>query len=117
MVTFFRNSIVLVTLAVLGDLISTSLVGLAFFICLMRQFIMTLPFELDDAARIDGCGVFRIYGNIILSLTTPQLATVAIFSFQNTWNQFSAPLISINIVFFFAQRVFIQGIVASGVKG
>ncbi len=216
---FFRNSVVLVVFAVIGELIATSLVsfsfgrlrwwgrdflfavlvatlflpsqmtiiplfltfkelgwlntllplivpswfGHAFFIFLMRQFIMTIPLELDDAARIDGCGTFRIYWNIIVPLSKPALGTIAIFSFQNKWNQFFEPLIYINkrevmplavgvrmfrsallvpaggvsgniswshllaatvvmvipivLVFFLAQRAFIQGIVVSGVKG
>ena len=144
-------------------LIAPSWAGHAFFIFLMRQFIGSIPAELDDAARIDGCGAFRIYWNIIVPLSKPALATIAIFSFQGKWNQFFEPLIYINdtntlplavgvrmfqsalaspgggvsgniswshllaatvimvlpvvIVFFFAQRVFIQGIVVSGVKG
>ncbi|HRJ42839.1 MAG TPA: ABC transporter permease subunit, partial [Caldilineaceae bacterium] len=111
----------------------------------------------------DGCNTYRIFWNIILPLAKPGLATIAIFSFQNKWNQFFEPLIYISskekmplavgvrsfqsalslpggtttynvswshlmaativmvlpiiIVFFFAQRIFIQGIVISGVKG
>ncbi len=144
-------------------LIIPSWFGHAFFIFLMRQFITSIPFELDDAARIDGCNTYRIFWNIILPLAKPGLATIAIFSFQNKWNQFFEPLIYISskekmplavgvrsfqsalslpggtttynvswshlmaativmvlpiiIVFFFAQRIFIQGIVISGVKG
>lgn len=144
-------------------LIVPSWFGHAFYIFLMRQFVMTIPMELDDAARIDGCGTFRIYWNIIVPLSKPALATIAIFAFQTKWNQFFEPLIYINktevlplavgvrmfrssliipgglvpgnvswshllaatvvmvipiiLVFFFAQRAFIQGIVVSGVKG
>jgi len=55
--------------------------GGSFFIFLLRQFFMTIPLELDDAARIDGCGVFGIYRHILMPLAKPALATVAIFTF------------------------------------
>lgn len=64
-----------------------------FFIFLMRQFFMSISPELDDAARIDGCGYFDIYWRIILPLSKPVLAVVAIFAFQNNWNSFLLPLI------------------------
>lgn len=64
-----------------------------FGIFLMRQFMGTLPRELDDAARIDGCGEFRIFYNIILPLTTPALATLSLLSFQGVWNDFLWPLL------------------------
>lgn len=70
--------------------------GWPFFIFLLRQFFMTLPLELDDAARIDGCSTLRIYWNIILPLAKPALATVAIFSFMANWNNFLGPLIYLN---------------------
>lgn len=70
--------------------------GWPFFIFLLRQFFMTLPHDLDDAARIDGCSTLRIYWNIILPLAKPALATVAIFSFMANWNDFLAPLIYLN---------------------
>jgi ABC-type glycerol-3-phosphate transport system permease component len=70
--------------------------GNAFFIFLLRQFFMTLPIELDDAAKIDGCGYFGIFARIILPLSKPALATVAIFSFFETWNAFQGPLIYLN---------------------
>ena len=60
---------------------------------MMRQFMVTIPRELEDAARIDGCGFFRTYWLIILPLTKPALATLAIFTFVNTWNSFLWPLI------------------------
>jgi multiple sugar transport system permease protein len=65
----------------------------AFFIFLMVQFIRTLPRELDDAAKIDGCGWWGIYWRVILPLTMPALATTAIFTFIWTWNDFLSPLI------------------------
>ncbi len=67
--------------------------GGAFYIFLFRQFFMTIPLELDEAARVDGAPNFRIYGQILLPLSTPVLATVAIFSFIHHWNEFFTPLI------------------------
>lgn len=67
--------------------------GGAFNIFLIRQFFMTLPYELDEAARIDGASNFRIYWNILLPLSKPVLATVAIFSFIHHWNDFFLPLV------------------------
>jgi ABC-type glycerol-3-phosphate transport system permease component len=134
--------------------------GGAFSIFLLRQFIQTVPIELDDAAKIDGCSLFGIYWRIILPLIKPALGTVAIFGFLYHWNDFFLPNIYINsqskwtlalalnhmsqyatgttsnrvraelvmtvsvmtmlppiLVFFLAQKYFIQGIVFSGVKG
>jgi ABC-type glycerol-3-phosphate transport system permease component len=130
--------------------------GVPFTIFLMRQFFMTIPLELDDAARIDGCGILGIYWHIILPLSRPVMATVAIFTVLWNWNDFLDPLIYLNsrenftlavalsllryspygsirwhylmaaslmvvapiiILFFFAQRQFVQGIVFTGVKG
>jgi multiple sugar transport system permease protein len=128
--------------------------GGAFNIFLLRQFFRTLPHELADAARIDGCGEFGIYSRIFIPLAKPALATVAIFTFLNGWNDFIGPLLYINspdkftvaiglatfrsvmrtrwdllmaassamilpvlLLFFFAQRYFIEGIVLSGLKG
>jgi len=68
----------------------------AFFVFLMVQFIRALPRELDEAARLDGCGPFGIYARIILPLTLPALATTAIFTFIWTWNDFFTPLIYLN---------------------
>jgi multiple sugar transport system permease protein len=65
----------------------------AFFIFLMVQFIRGLPRELDDSARIDGCGHLRIYWKIIMPLCTPALATTAIFTFIWTWNDFFSQLV------------------------
>jgi len=60
----------------------------AFFIFLMVQFIRTLPRELDEAAAIDGAGYWRVFGQIILPLCMPALATTGIFTFIWTWNDF-----------------------------
>lgn len=65
----------------------------AFFIFLMVQFMRTLPRELDDAARLDGCGHFGIFRRVILPLAIPALGTTALFTFINTWNDFLGPLL------------------------
>ena len=128
--------------------------GSPFIIFLMRQYMMTIPLEMDDAARIDGCGWFRLYSRIIMPLSWPVVGVAAIYSFTYHWNAFERPLIYLNrlelftvplglailkgrystefgsmmamatvsvipvlIVFFVAQRYFIQGVVVSGVKG
>ena len=67
--------------------------GGAFFIFLLRQFFLTIPTELEDAARIDGCSTWRIFVQIFLPLAKPALATVAIFSFINGWNSYLGPLL------------------------
>jgi multiple sugar transport system permease protein len=67
--------------------------GSAFFIFMLRQFMMQLPRDLEEAARIDGCSWFGIYWRIILPLMRPALAAVAIFTFMGTWNEFMGPLI------------------------
>ena len=70
--------------------------GHPLFIFLLRQFFMTLPTELDDAAKIDGAGFFRIWWTVLLPLARPALATVAILSLVFHWNDFVAPLIYLN---------------------
>ena len=67
--------------------------GGAFNIFLLRQFFLTIPRDLFDAARIDGCNEFQIYWRIVLPLAKPALATVGIMSFLFTWNDFLSPLI------------------------
>ncbi len=67
--------------------------GGPFNIFLFRQFFMTIPYELDEAARIDGASNFRIYWSLILPLSKPVMATVAIFSFIHHWNDFFLPLV------------------------
>jgi multiple sugar transport system permease protein len=63
---------------------------------LLRQFFMTLPGDLEDAAKIDGCNLFGIYWRIILPLSKPALATLTTFTFIGSWNNFMWPLIMIN---------------------
>lgn len=67
--------------------------GGAFNIFLLRQFFRTIPEELADAARIDGCGEFGIYWRIMLPLAKPALITVGIFTFLNAWNDLLGPII------------------------
>ena len=67
--------------------------GSAYFTFLLRQFFRTIPFELSDAARIDGCSELGILRYVILPLSKPALATVALFTFIGTWNDFLGPLI------------------------
>ncbi len=126
----------------------------AFTIFLLRQYMLTIPVDLDDAAKLDGAGWFRIFWTIVLPLSGPALGVAAIFQFTGEWNAFLEPLIYLRseenytvqlglaalngrfalaygqtmaqtilslvpvlLVFFFAQRRYVQGIVVSGVKG
>ncbi|MEU1946782.1 carbohydrate ABC transporter permease [Streptomyces sp. NPDC020125] len=68
----------------------------AFFVFLLVQFMRGLPRELDEAARLDGCGHLRIYWNIVLPLCRPALITSAIFTFIWSWNDFIGPLLYLN---------------------
>lgn len=70
--------------------------GTPFFIFLLRQFFKNIPVDLEDAARIDGCGFLRIYWHVMLPLVKPVVATIAIFTFMGTWNNFMGPLIYVN---------------------
>jgi multiple sugar transport system permease protein len=65
----------------------------AFGVFLLRQAISTVPYELDQAATLDGAGHFRVFFQIVLPLVRPALATLAVFGFLNTWNSFLWPLI------------------------
>jgi multiple sugar transport system permease protein len=67
--------------------------GGAYNIFLMRQFFMSIPYEMDEAAKIDGCTNFGVYWRILLPLCKPALTTVAVFSFVWNWNDFINPLI------------------------
>ncbi|HEX4208140.1 MAG TPA: carbohydrate ABC transporter permease, partial [Ktedonobacteraceae bacterium] len=68
----------------------------AFFIFLIMQFIRSLPRDLDESAKLDGCGPFQLFWRIIIPLTTPALATTAIFTFIWTWGDFFTQLIFLN---------------------
>jgi multiple sugar transport system permease protein len=131
-----------------------NLFGSAFYIFMLRQFFLTIPQDLVDAARIDGASYMRIFWSIMLPLMKPALAAVAVFEFQAKWNDFLTPLIYLNrpsmytmslglglfrseyetqwallmaasviftipmvVLFFLAQRFFIEGVVTSGLKG
>jgi multiple sugar transport system permease protein len=75
--------------------------GNAFNIFLLRQFFLTIPEELSDAARMDGCSEFGIFWRIILPLAKPAIAVVALFAFIGAWNDYLGPLIYINKVSMF----------------
>ncbi|MCL4859108.1 MAG: carbohydrate ABC transporter permease [Caldilineaceae bacterium] len=131
-----------------------SLAGSAFAVFLFRQYCLTIPLELDEAARVDGAGTLRIWWTIIVPLSKAVLATLAILSFIHHWNEFLRPLIYLGrpelrtlaiglrafrgeyqlawnymmavalimlvpilVLFFLAQRQFVQGIVMTGIKG
>jgi ABC-type glycerol-3-phosphate transport system permease component len=78
-----------------APLIVPSFFGEAVGIFLFRQFYLTIPRELDDAAKIDGCGYFGIYARIILPLARPVVGIVGVFTFIETWRDFFSPLIYI----------------------
>ena len=67
--------------------------GAAFNVFLLRQFFMSIPTELEDAAKIDGCGPFGIYWRIMMPMVKPAMAAVAIMSIMGSWNNFQGPLI------------------------
>jgi ABC-type glycerol-3-phosphate transport system permease component len=135
-------------------IIPWSLGGSAFAVFLFRQYALTVPLDLDEAARVDGAGALRIWWSIMLPLARPVLATLAILSVIHHWNEFLRPLVYIStptrrtmaialalfkseymvewnlmmaastlmllpilVLFFLAQRYFVQGIVMSGIKG
>lgn len=77
-------------------LLVPAFLGSAFFIFLLRQFMMGIPNELIEAAVLDGAGHLQIWWNIMLPLTKPALITVAIFSFNGAWNDLLGPLLYIN---------------------
>ena len=130
--------------------------GDAFTIFLLRQFFMTIPQELSDAARVDGASELQILLRVIVPLAKPALAAVALFQFLYSWNDFFSPLLyagnnpdawtlaislqqltqlsrgilanlqmaasilftlPVLIIFFFAQKVFVEGVTLTGVKG
>ncbi|GGD85695.1 carbohydrate ABC transporter permease [Paenibacillus nasutitermitis] len=130
--------------------------GSAFYIFLIRQFYMGIPYELEDSARIDGCNTYGIWYKIIVPLSKPVLVTVGVFTFMGTWNDFMGPLIYLTdenkrtlalglsyfqgsarsspdlhllmaaslyaitpcvILYFLSQKVFVKGMVFTGVKG
>lgn len=134
-------------------LIVPAFFGSPFYIFLLRQFFLTLPPDLEDAARIDGASTLQTIWYILLPLVAPALATVAVFTLQATWNDFLGLLIYLHdqayytitlglnffratynvnwaylmaasltamlptvLIFFLAQRFFIEGITLAGMK-
>ncbi len=129
--------------------------GSAFNIFLLRQFFLTLPTELSEAARIDGCSELGIFWRIMVPLARPALVVVALFSFMGVWNDFLGPLVYLQrpeqftlalglqnfqsqqggtswhllmaasvlvilpvlILYFLAQKTFVEGIATTGTKG
>ena len=77
----------------LWALILPTFCGEAFYIFLLRQFFLTIPRELIDAARIDNCGEWTIFSRIVIPLSMPALATVALFQFIAVWNDYGGPLL------------------------
>lgn len=80
----------------LKPLIVPSFFGSAFYIFLLRQFIMTIPPELEEAARIDGANPLQSFIRLIVPLMAPALILVAVFNFLGTWNDYLGPLIFLN---------------------
>ncbi|MCW2869163.1 carbohydrate ABC transporter permease [Actinacidiphila oryziradicis] len=129
--------------------------GDAFTIFLLRQFLLTIPKEYTDAAKVDGCGDFRTMLRVVVPMAKPAIAAVALFQFFYCWNDYFGPQIyasdnpaawtlsygleqfkgahhtdwnltmaatvlvmaPVIVVFFFAQRAFIEGVTLTGVKG
>lgn len=135
-------------------LILPHFLGVPIYIFLMRQFLMAIPKELSESARVDGANEWQIFVRVILPLVKPALVAVGLFQFLASWNDFLGPLIYLSdsrlytislglnffkgqystefgplmavstlavlpviILFFFAQRTFIEGITLTGVKG
>lgn len=73
-----------------------SAIASAFGVFYLRQFFASIPVELEEAARIDGCNRFQVFWKIVLPLAKPGLATLALFTFLGSWNDFMWPLIVIN---------------------
>jgi multiple sugar transport system permease protein/sn-glycerol 3-phosphate transport system permease protein len=77
-------------------LVVPSFFGAPFYIFLLRQFYLSIPKEIEESGRIDGASAFRIWWDLMLPLTKPALATVAVFTFFATYNDFFGPLIYLN---------------------
>ncbi len=77
-------------------LIVPAFCGSAFNVFLMRQFFRTIPMDLSESAKIDGCNEFRIFAQIVLPLCKPALATIAVFGFMGVWNDYMGPLLYLN---------------------
>jgi multiple sugar transport system permease protein len=99
-----------------GLIVPEAALTFAFGVFLLRQFFLTIPGELEDAARIDGADSWRIFSRIVLPLSQPVLAALAIFAFRSAWNDFLWPLIAVNKAEMFPLPValsFLRGAYAS----
>jgi multiple sugar transport system permease protein len=99
-----------------GLIVPEAAMTFAFGVFLLRQFFLTIPRELEDAARIDGAGTWHVFTRIVLPLSQPVLAALAIFAFRSAWNDFLWPLIAVNKVEMFPLPValsFLRGAYAS----
>ncbi len=94
--TIATNALGIKVLGTYLPLIAPAFLGNAFYIFMMRQFFMSLPPELTDAARVDGAGEFRIWWQIMLPLVKPALMVMAVFTFMGTWQDFFGPLIYVS---------------------
>jgi multiple sugar transport system permease protein len=79
-----------------GLIVPEAAMTFAFGVFLLRQFFLTIPGELEDAARIDGANAWQVFIRIVLPLSQPVLAALAIFAFRSAWNDFLWPLIAVN---------------------
>jgi multiple sugar transport system permease protein len=79
-----------------GLIVPEAAMTFAFGVFLLRQFFLTMPGELEDAARIDGASAWQVFTRIVLPLSQPVLAALAIFAFRSAWNDFLWPLIAVN---------------------
>jgi multiple sugar transport system permease protein len=79
-----------------GLIVPEAAMTFAFGVFLLRQFFLTIPGEIEDAARIDGAGSWQIFARVVLPLSQPVLAALAIFAFRSAWNDFLWPLIAVN---------------------
>jgi multiple sugar transport system permease protein len=79
-----------------GLIVPEAATTFAFGVFLLRQFFVTMPGELEDAARIDGANAWQVFTRIVLPLSQPVLAALGIFAFRSAWNDFLWPLIAVN---------------------
>ena len=79
-----------------GLIVPEAAMTFAFGVFLLRQFFLTMPRELEDAARIDGANAWQVFSKIVVPLSQPVLAALAIFAFRSAWNDFLWPLIAVN---------------------
>lgn len=99
MVTFIPQYVLFSKLHWVGTylpLVVPSLFGSAFFTFMLRQYFLTIPNELSEAARVDGASELWIWWRVVMPLAAPALATVAIFTFDGAWNDYAGPLLYLN---------------------